>query len=247
MNSEAYVQMFECEQSHWWYQGMEAIMASLLERHFTFAKERVRVLDVGCGTGGKLQRLSACSEATGIDVALEALKFCRQRDLPRLCQGTVEALPFHKNTFDLITCYDVLYHRQVINDQKAIAEMAEILKPGGHLLVREPAYNFLKGSSHDEAVHTSRRYNAQGLRSQLECAGLCIKRITYANTILFPVAVARRLCDRLWRRQNASSGDPDLAVHAWKGLLLGMLQFEAILIKRLNFPFGLSLLILARK
>jgi ubiquinone/menaquinone biosynthesis C-methylase UbiE len=222
-------------------------MSTILKSHVSWGTAPIRVLDVGCGTGATLEKFDNHAQATGTDISFEALKFCRKRQLPRLTQATTEALPFRENTFDLITCFDVLYHQGIASDVKAISTMVQVLKPGGWLLVREPAYDFLKGGLHDEAVHTSRRYSAYQLKRKLELSGLQIKRITYANTFLLPFAGTKRILERLLHLKNISRADPDLRFSSRGRMMLGILKFEALLIKRMNLPFGLSLIILAQK
>ncbi len=247
MNPETYSQMFACEGSHWWYVGMQRIMSTILENHISWKTKGARVLDVGCGTGGTLEQLNRQTQATGIDLFPQALKYCRQRRLPRLIQASVEALPLRENTFDLVTCFDVLYHQAVVNDVQAISEMVRVLKTGGWLLIREPAYNFLRGSCHDRAVHTGRRYRATKLKQKLESAGLDIDRITYANAFLFPLAAAKRLLESWLPVKNASPLDPDLKLNCLNRLFFKVLRIEANLLKRLDLPLGLSLIVLARK
>ena len=247
MNPEAYSQMFACEGTHWWYVGMQRIMSTLLESQISWKTKGARVLDVGCGTGGTLEQLNRHTQGTGIDLFPQALKYCRQRRLPRLIQASVEALPLRANTFDLITCFDVLYHQSVVNDAQAISEMVRVLKTGGWLLIREPAYNFLGGSRHDQAVHTGRRYRADKFKAKLERAGLKIDRITYANTFLFPAVAVKRLVESWLDSGPVATFDPDLTFNYWNNLLVRVLRAEARLLKRLDLPFGLSLVILARK
>ena len=236
--------MFEMEEAHWWYVGMRAITASLLNGAGGLEK---RVLDAGCGTGGMLAPLARYGRTVGLDLAGEALTYCRQRSPEALvCRGTVEALPFADASFDLVTSFEVLYHLRVGDDQQAVRELARVLRPGGLLLLRLPAYDFLR-SRHDRAVHTRHRYRAAEVRRKVEAAGLAVERLSYANCLLFPAALAERLGEQvLWKRPSTEVSRG--MVGGWlTGLFTGALTLEARLLPRGNLPFGLSVVCLARK
>ncbi|MGH2568483.1 MAG: class I SAM-dependent methyltransferase [Bacteroidota bacterium] len=225
MNHEAYKQMFECENRHWWFLGMRAITAAILNNHLPWQHASISILDVGCGTGGTLAQFKNDARVTGVDLFPEALKFCQLRGLSSISQATVEALPFRENTFDLVTCFDVL--NQLRTTRGAIAEAFSVLKLGGWLLIREPAYDFLRANRHDLALDTHHRFNATELIEKLESAGFRVSRVTYANTILFPIAAVMRLVERLLRLRNTLGTHPDLNFSVCDKLLFKTLRLEA--------------------
>ena len=69
------------------------------------------------------------------------------------------------DTFDLITCLDVIEHTP--DDVLTLTELRAWLKPGGWLLVTVPAYQAL-WSRHDVANHHYRRYRRGTLRAAAE-------------------------------------------------------------------------------
>ena len=69
-------------------------------------------------------------------------------------------LPFRSSSFDIVTSFDVLYHRSVIDEQIAVRETWRVLKPGGYFLMRLPAYRWLS-SAHDRRAHGHRRYHGR--------------------------------------------------------------------------------------
>jgi len=238
-----YERMYQAEQTQWWYAGMRAISFALLRSGGMFRSQApVRILDAGCGTGAMLTRLRHQAAAVGVDLADEALRLCRVRGVPAARAGLLH-LPFPDAAFDCVTSFDVLYHRWVADEVAAAREMARVLKPGGLLLVRVPALEMLRGA-HDEAVFGERRYTHTRLRELLTAAGLEVLRTTYANTLLFPLALLRRTLDRLSGRQGSDVGFLPAPLER---LFRFFLEAEARWIRRWALPVGSSVFALARR
>lgn len=236
--------MFELEEQLWWYSGMRAITTSILDRVID-RNQIKRVLDIGCGTGYSLQWLQEqfpLAQCVGVDVSRDAAAWWSSRRIDSAVLASADKLPFPSGVFDLVTCFDVIYQFDVRNAGTACAEFARVLAPQGRLLIREPAYDWLRGA-HDRAVSTVHRFTARELKRLLEAAGLDILRTTYANTLLFLPAVIHRM--------SATTRDERSDVRAVSpvanGLLESLLKLEAWLVRRANLPFGLSVIALAVK
>jgi SAM-dependent methyltransferase len=213
-----------------------------LERHFRPTGRPAEVLDAGCGSGGTTAWLGRWGRVTGLDLSDDALRLARQRGLSRLVRASIEALPFPDRSFDLLTSFDVLYHLQVGDDRRALAEFSRVLRPGG-IAIRVAAHDWLRGA-HDRAVHTRHRYHRAELVEKLRSAGLEVERVSYVNCLLFPLAPAKRLFER---RDPAGSTDlwqPPGPLNALLGRLLGL---EGALVLRHGLPWGLSVMAVARK
>jgi SAM-dependent methyltransferase len=95
----------------------------------------VHALDVGCGEGRFCRMLRAAGlTPTGIDPTEPLLAEARRRDPKgdyRL--GQAEALDFPDTSFDLVVSYLTLI--DIADIDRAIAEMARVLRPGGSLLI----------------------------------------------------------------------------------------------------------------
>jgi SAM-dependent methyltransferase len=204
------------------------------------------LLDVGCGTGYSLlwlKELLRARAAFGVDASFHATRFWRLRGIDTAAIASAAALPFASGSFDLVTCFDVIYQFGPGEARRAVSEMQRVLRPGGLLLIREPAYEWLRGS-HDVAVATRHRFTRARLASLLAGEGFVRRRATYTNTLLFPAAAGHRLVSRL-RGSSASDVKP---VPGWMNrLMLAALKVEARLLDNFTFPFGLSVVMLAEK
>jgi SAM-dependent methyltransferase len=243
MREEEYRAMFELEERLWWYEGMRAVTASMLGDSLR-PKENIRVLDVGCGTGFSMMWLRerfGTSREFGVDVSEHAAEFWRSRGLDTIAIAGADALPFSASEFDLVTCFDVVYQLEMQAAGQALAEMNRVLKQDGLLFIREPAYDWLRGS-HDVAVATRHRYTLGELRRLLESRGFAIRRASYANTLLFPAAAAHRLLSR-----GGDSSDVREASDFMNRAFGAALKLEARLLRRVSFPFGLSVVAVAQK
>ncbi len=235
--------MYRLEDRFWWYRGMRAVTRALLERYCA-PGGGLRILDAGCGTGAAARFLSPYGLVTGLDLEAYALRLAQSRGNARLARGSVARLPFAAGSFELVTCFDVLVMLDDALEACALAEMARVLKPGGRLLVRVAANDWLRGA-HDRAWLVVRRYSARGLRASLERAGLAVERISHANMWLFPLAVAKRLAEQLVPPHDRS--DLTYPYGPLDALFGSILRSEAPLVARHRLPFGLSLVAVARK
>ncbi len=242
MDPEQYALMARVERDHWWYVGMRRLTAALLADAPT-AGAGWRILDAGCGTGGTTAWLRRYGSVVGVDLAAEAAPFWRERGLHAIARGSVAALPFASERFDLVTCFDVLYHQQVAEEAPVLAEFWRVLRPGGLLLLRVPAYQWLQGA-HDAAVHTRRRYTRPELEAAVREARFSVVAATYGNCLLFPLAAAKRLSERWLGASQAEMAVPVAPVNA---LFAGALALESRLVPRWPLPAGLSVFVLGRK
>lgn len=242
MNPAEYEVMFRVEDGHWWYRGLRGMLRMAWDE---FAPAGgADLLDVGCGTGANLAEFHGRATSTGLDHSLLALKRAEVRGLSRLINGDAVSLPFRDASFDVIFHLDVLCHRDVRDRAGALAEVRRVLRPGGHVFINVPAYDWLR-SSHDEAVHTALRFTRRRLKELLERANLTPMWMTYWNSLLFPIAVGVRL----WRTRDVSRGSD---LQETPGALQGMacsaaLRVERAVLRITPLPFGLSVFAVARK
>ena len=244
MEKEEYRKHFELEESFWWFMGRREIILNVLKR---IKRKKLKILDVGCGTGFNLQIFQNYGTSFGCDISKEALDYCLKRSLEKVVQADGQKLPFRTGSFDLVILLDVLYHKRVKSDIKVLQEVSRVLKNKGYLLVTDSAFAFL-WSRHDIAFHARERYNKKTLRKRLEKAELSIEKISYFNFFLFSPVVLMRFLERLGlRKKSKAESDLKKINTGVNKVLFSFLKLEAFLIQHLNFPFGSSLISLARK
>ena len=128
-----------------------------------------RVLEVGAGIGGNITQLTNRNVQDWLalepdrKLADEITRRLQQGTLPSNCRvlvGTLDAVP-RQEQFNTILYIDVLEH--IENDRSEVALAAELLAPGGRLIVLAPAHQFLY-SPFDRSIGHFRRYNLAGLK-----------------------------------------------------------------------------------
>jgi len=236
--------MLEMDEYHWWYRGRRLILTAELRQLPLPAG--AQLLDAGCGSGRTLLELQRYGSVSGIELSSQAAELARARGDFDVRIGRLEELPWDPQTFDLVTCMDVIEHTP--DDRATLRELRRVCKPGGWLLLTVPAYQSL-WSVHDEVNYHYRRYVRAMLRSAAGGAGWEVRRMTSFNTLLLAPAAAVRIAQR-WRAPVVN-GDysSELKIGpAWlNNLLERPMRWEASWLgKGHTLPAGLSLLALLR-
>lgn len=196
----------------------------------------------------------------GVDLSDLALRLCRSRSVdegrgegaalgsrrPELVCGELARLPFAECSFDLVTMFDVLYHKWVEDDEAALREMARVCRPGGWILITDSAMPFLRGP-HDEAYGGARRYTRRRLREVVESAGFRVRRMSYFHFFLFPLIAGVRMKERWF--SSAGGAKSSLApIHpALNGILKALSWIESLLLGLVRLPWGSSIICLAER
>jgi len=139
------------------------------------------LLDLGTGTGWILQLLSdVYRRAVGIDASRDMLSVARANlDKAGIVkasvrQGDILNLPLDGQDFDLVTIHQVLHFLD--QPERAIAEAARILRPGGRLLIVDLAPHNLE-YLRDEHAHVRLGFSHETMAEWLEKVGLDVKEV----------------------------------------------------------------------
>lgn len=242
MDTREYKNIYEHEATHFYYVGYHNILLSLLEKYLP-KKGDLKILDAGCGTGLFTKKLGKFGDVIGVDASAEALKFARKRGI-KVKKALITKLPFKDNTFDLIVSNDVICHKSIKSDQKAINELSRVLAPGGLLLLKLPAFNWLKGA-HDARVFTKKRYGKNDVQKMLWAAGHLPVKSSFAGSFLVPVVILKNAVDRTTGKHSDSS-----VASVWQPLnkfLISLFNIERVIISFLNIPVGITIITVSRK
>lgn len=231
----------QAEASHFWFRGFRRFVTPLLDRAAA-GRPELAILDCGCGTGYNLPRLARYGRAYGMDLTAAGLALARATGRP-LVQGDAMRLPFAPGRFDLVTSFDML--QCVPDDGAAVREIARVLAPGGAFVGSVAALEMLHGD-HSVLSEEVRRYTRGSLRRLLESAGFQPVVTKYAFASIFPLVLALRLLQRLRgaRATGREIGVPPAPVNV---VLSAAVSCEAALASRVSFPFGSSLVFLAKR
>src|SRR5206468_10036883 len=134
-----------------------------------------RILDVGCGAALFFDALEPFGHVEGIESDRTAVEGSGKWG-SRIAIGNLDGAYKPAAPFDLILMLDVLEHIQ--DTDQLLRRAAEILTPGGRILVTVPAFKSL-WTAHDDMNHHVTRYTAAELRATLTRAGLRVIQTRY--------------------------------------------------------------------
>lgn len=235
--------MLDVDEHHWWYRGRREIIDRELAR--LPLHQEGRALDAGCGSGRTLLELARYSgHVSGLELNPEAAAVARERGEFDVQTGRVEELPWSDETFDLITCLDVIEHTP--DDVHVLRELRRVSRSEAWLLLTVPAYQAL-WSSHDEMNHHFRRYSRPRLEYAVAESGWRLQRITSFNSLLLLPAAAVRLSQRGNLAERGCSHELRLPPR-WlnRALELPLRAESRWLAAGRTLPAGLSLLAVAQ-
>src|SRR5579875_182084 len=186
--------------SYVWRFGQERRLA-LIRRWVPL--EGQAILDIGCGVGQYVNAFRRYSTRVyGIDIAPERVRK-GAATLPNLLLASSDALPFAAASFDVVLLNEVIEH--VRDDRRTLAEVARVLRPGGHAVIYAPnrlypfethgiylgrryvfgnipLVNYLPNPLRRRLVPHARAYRASELRALVR--GLPLR--TVAQTCVYP-------------------------------------------------------------
>lgn len=236
MGPDEYKFMYKLENHHWWFVSRRRLAMHIV-KSFPFISPKI--LDVGCGTGGNLLFFSKVGQAFGLDISEKAVDFCKRRGLKNVALSSAEKIKYPDNTFDIVTCFDLLEH--VVDTTEVLSEMKRVLKDDGGIVITVPAFRIL-WSQHDEALCHLRRYEKEALLYDLEEAGLKVEKIGYffftSFFVVAPIRVMRRFLVSKGKKQSDTTTLPPRFLNE---LLKILFSIEIKIADKIGLPFGTTL------
>jgi SAM-dependent methyltransferase len=246
MNPAEFATLARTEKDLWWFQGMRNILFNIIDSHVS-NRAISRVLEAGCGTGltAKLLHQRYGWMTVAADLSTEGINLAQRSGRIFPVQADIAACPFPGEAFDAVFCLDVLVHFPRGEEMHAIAEFARTLRPGGALILRTSALDWLR-SRHSEFTHERQRFTRERLIRAVEKQGFRVVRCTYANSLLLPIAAARF---RIWEPLvNAPPASGTAPISGWLNALMSTpLAVEAMLLRWFDLPLGQTLVLVAEK
>lgn len=235
MQPKQYELMYLNESNHWWFQSKKKFINIFIKKEH----KNLNILDVGSGTGGTTNFLKYFGKVQAIEPSKYAQKYLKYNNLNYVAQTFEKFVTDSK--FDLICFFDVLYHKKIEKDDKALIKAATLLNKGGKILITDCALPFLF-SYHDIKVYAKKRYYLSEMESLVSKAGFKILKSSYVYFFVFPLFFLIRL---LQKKINIES--VTLFPKIINSLLLKICEFESHLLKFVKFPIGSSIIIYAEK
>jgi len=237
-----YRMFFEIQKKHWWFTSKKEIILDIIPR-YTNLKPESAILDIGCGSGLMLNALEALGQTFGMDMSDAAIQFSQEIFRGPIKKGSLpNNVPYSESKFDLITALDVIEH--IDDDAQSLKAIQSLLSEKGTAIITVPAYMFL-WSHFDELNEHKRRYTLSELQTKIKKAGLKIEKISYYNTLLFPIAYLVRKLNNLLGRDGVS--DIDMPGQTMNTILRKIFTSEKSLLRYFNLPFGVSILAVVKK
>jgi SAM-dependent methyltransferase len=242
MDETFFEQLYHREKSHWWFFCRRRLAMDGLRRYGL--KAPARILDMGCGTGAMLDQLQELGTEFGLDISATALQYCKNRGHQRLALGVGETLPYRDGSFGGIVSLDVIEH--IEDDARVVQSLHRVCAQGAVIVITVPATPWLWTTRDDRLLH-KRRYTRPQLVTLTRSAGFDVVKCSYYCVFIYPIVAAVVLFNRLLGRKSDVKDDvpslnPILNV-LFRWILLG----EQWLMRRINYPFGVSLFCVLRK
>lgn len=221
------------EDKHWWFVARTQILKAIVVE---YSNQRENLLDVGCGTGYFMSKISSVvKNVEGVDPhTYQTQKF------GNIFKGEAENLPFDEESFDVVTCLDVLEHVQ--NPQLVIKSIYKVLKPGGLAVITVPANQWMYGPHDRENGHV-KRYSLKELREIIP-TNFDVIKASYFNTLLFPIEAVIRVIERIMGKRITKEKAPANLVNS---ILKKIFESEKHWLLMHKFPLGVSCLVVLRK
>jgi len=234
MNQEMFDAIRPEQKNNWWFKARKNIVKNTLSKEIP--KKKNKILEIGCGYGIMTELLQEYGQIDGIDSNKECYAYLHKNLNGHFINANFMTYRINQK-YDIIALFDVLEH--IENDKKAITKISNLLENRGKLILTVPAYMFL-WSNHDLINDHYRRYTKTELKNLILKNKFKIKKISYFNTFLFPIA----FLDKMTCKKKTKGLNPGEIINS---VLYFIFDIESKILPHINFPFGVSILVIAEK
>ncbi len=251
MKKEIYDHLSRIEDVYWYHHGRRKLVDIYLRRIQAEFGRPLKILDVGCGSGGMYGLLKKYGEVSAIELSDYAVKLAKEKHPEASIKiGSANELSglFLESRFDVITFFNVLYHQWVSDDFLVLKQAVDLLKNGGYVILIEPAFKCLFREN-DRLCLGVRRYSQKEVSDMFLRLGLRLRAATYFNSVSFAPLLISALLQRLGliKLTNISS-ELELPFKPVNEFLKGIMFIERICILAFGkMPFGVSILCIGKK
>ena len=245
MNDPEYANLEMVERSHWYYAGKRDIVRHWINRCRPLGLSDT-LLDYGAGTGLFASEWLGQCQVRVFDSYPQSQEILRRR-FPAGCVLT--EIDMASTALDgkvaCVTALDVLEH--LADDARAVREFHRVLEPGGIAVITVPA-DMRLWSDWDESLLHFRRYDRSGLIALFDSSDWQLILCRYKNVVAYPAIYVMRRWRKvgqmgLGERRRVEDQIPPL----WLNTLLRLTYVVPAKAARLRPPFGVSLLLVARR
>ena len=158
----------------------------VFSRRLVPSDRRLRILDIGCGTGLNAQHLAAQGHSVvGLDLSPVAIEQFRAKGFDGMVCDVARGVPLADGSFDLVFTSEVIEH--VADTATFLSEAYRLLKDNGILILTTPNSTFwpirilaVLGYAPSDYEHPGhvRFFSRKALRAAIESAGFVIEKIS---------------------------------------------------------------------
>ncbi len=247
MNPAEFANIARSERDFWWYRGMRAILFRLLDRTSQAANFRA----FSKPAAAPAIFLACCSKnATGpsspwTSVATACATPARWAwSAP--CRPTPE-LPFADSVLRPRVVHRCAAAPAPPRELDAAERIGARAAPGGLLAIRTSALDILR-SRHSDFAFERQRFTRAPPHGLATASGIRVLRCTYANSLLFPIALAKfRIWEPLLRAPAVQRHRAGRAMARPRALQAAWTSKPRWIGAGRNFPVGQSLLLIGEK
>ena len=198
------------------------------KRLIKFIGKNGKLLDVGCGTGSRLEafKKAGFSQCCGIEPMEEEALYAREVKKLQVQQATLEEFDCPENSFDIATLYNVWEHLD--NPASRLKIIKKILRPGGWLVLQIPNFDSWESKLFknkwlplDPTRHYF-HYTPETINNLLTQNGFAIKKIDWTANFMRPFSwvfsLSGTLPQKIWQKEDKRKGT--LFYRIWWSILL---------------------------